>query len=89
MKTLLSISVNLIILALLISTPVAAKDVPRITKEELKEILDYPEVIVIDVRYTESWQDSDVKIKGATRGNPDNFSAWYDQFPKDKTLVLY
>jgi len=77
------------VLGLLISWPLAAEDASRITKEELKGILGQPEVVVIDVRYSQNWQDSDLKIKSATRGNPDNFSSWFDQFPKDKTLVLY
>ncbi|KPK23765.1 MAG: hypothetical protein AMK69_17505 [Nitrospira bacterium SG8_3] len=59
------------------------------TKEELKGVLEHPDVVVIDVRHTENWQDSEVKIKGATRGNPTDFKTWAAQFPKDKTLVLY
>lgn len=88
-KILFSICLSLIILVMFIFTPVVAKDVPKMTKEELKGILDHPDVVVIDVRHTESWQDSDVKIKGATRGNPKDFRSWAGKFPKDKTLVLY
>ncbi len=79
----------LVVLSLFISWPLAAEEVSRITAEELKGILGHPDVVVIDVRLSQNWQASDVKIKSATRGNPDNFSSWFDQFPKDKTLVLY
>ena len=89
MKTLLSISLSLIVLVVFIFTPVAAENVPKMTKEELEGILDHSDVVVIDVRYTESWQESDVKIKGATRGNPTDFRSWAEQFQKEKTLVLY
>ncbi len=85
----LKMTLSLIVLGLLISWPLGAQDVSRITKEELKGILSHPDVVVIDVRYSQNWQDSDLKIKSATRGNPDNFSSWFDQFPKDKTLILY
>ena len=85
----LKMTLSLIVLGLLISWPLGAQDVSRMTKEELKGILGHPDVVVIDVRYSQNWQDSDLKIKSAIRGNPDNFSSWFDQFPKDKTLVLY
>ena len=41
-------------------TACASDDPPKMTKEELIRILDHPDVIVIDVRHTESWQDSDL-----------------------------
>ncbi len=85
----LKMTLSLIVLGLLISWPLGAQDVPRITAEELKGILGNPDVVVLDVRYSQNWQDSDLKIKNAIRGNPDNFSSWFDQFPKEKTLVLY
>jgi hypothetical protein len=85
----LTLSLVLILLGLFLFRPVAAEDVPRITKEELKGLLGHPDVVVIDVRHSQNWQDSDLKIKSATRGNPDQFSSWFDQFPKDKTLILY
>jgi len=85
----LKMTLSLIVLGLLISWPLGAQDVSRMTKEELKGILGHPDVVVIDVRYSQNWQDSDLKIKSAIRGNPDNFSSWFDQFPKEKTLVLY
>ncbi len=87
--TLRYVSLSLILLGLFLFRSVAAEDVPRITTEELKGTLGHPDVVVIDVRYSQNWQDSDLKIKSATRGNPDNFSSWFDQFPKDKTLILY
>ncbi len=85
----LNVSLSFVLVSLFLSWPLGAQDVPRITKEELKGILGQPEVVVIDVRLSQNWQDSDLKIKSAIRGNPDNFSSWFDQFPKEKTLVLY
>ena len=87
--TWLIVSLILVVLGVFVCTSVAAEDAPKITKEELKRILGHPDVIVIDVRTTESWQDSDYMIKGSVRGNPENFDSWADEYPKEKTLVLY
>ncbi len=64
-------------------------DVPRKTKEELKAMMDNPDVVIIDVRYGEDWTGSDTKIKGAVRENPIDVKSWADKYGKDKTLVLY
>lgn len=56
---------------------------------QLFAILDEPDVIVLDVRTGRDWQTAEFKIKGARRFAPEAFSQWADQFPRDKTLVLY
>ena len=87
--TSLIVSLNLLVIGVFLLSSVAAEDAPYMTKEELKAILGNPDVVVIDVRHTESWQDSDFMIKGAVRGNPEHFGSWADEYPKEKTLVLY
>ena len=67
----------------------AAKDVPRITKEELKAQLDSSDVMILDVRIGKDWKSSEFKIKGASRANPKEFDKWTATYPKDKTLILY
>ncbi len=67
----------------------AAEAVPRIGKEKLKEMLGNPDVIILDVRNSETWQKSEFKIKGAIRKMPEFFGSWADEFPSDKVLVLY
>jgi predicted sulfurtransferase len=67
----------------------AAKDVPRMTKEELKAQIDDPNVVIIDVRIGADWKASDVKIKGAIRLKSQNVSEWAPKFDKNKTIVLY
>jgi hypothetical protein len=64
-------------------------EAPRMTKEELMAILGNPDLIIIDVRYGKDWTESDVKIKGAVRGDPEAFDSWAKKYPKDKTLVFY
>jgi rhodanese-related sulfurtransferase len=64
-------------------------DAPRMTKEELKAMLDNSDLVVIDVRTQSDWADSDLKIKGAVREDPETFDSWANKYPKDKTLVFY
>ena len=68
---------------------VQAQDVPRITKEELKKKLCSKNLMLIDVRVTQGWEQSNQKIKCATRMDPDNVSAWASTLPKDKEIVFY
>jgi hypothetical protein len=66
-----------------------AKDVPMMTKEELKAQLDNPDIMILDVREGRDWKSSEFKIKGASRANPNDFDTWAMTYPKDKTLILY
>lgn len=68
---------------------VLAQEAPRITKEELREMLGNPDVIIIDVRLGRDWENSELRIKGALREDPGNVNSWISKYPKEKTLVLY
>jgi predicted sulfurtransferase len=67
----------------------AAQSAPRISKEQLLDMLENPDVVVIDVRTTGNWQESDLKIKGAKREVPKKIDSWAGEYAKDKLLVLY
>ncbi len=71
------------------STVAPFGSIPRITTEELKAMLGKPEVLIVDVRVDKDWNDSDLKIKGAVRENPQAIESWASKYPKDKTLVFY
>jgi len=77
----------------ILSWMAVAEDVPtevlRMTKEEVKEMLDNSTVIIIDVRTDKAWEMSELKIKRAVREDPRNVNSWMDKYPKDKTLVFY
>ncbi len=66
-----------------------AAKISMISINQLKLILDNPQVVVIDVRTIAAWRKSPVKIKGAVRGAPKQFESWSKDFPRDKALVLY
>ena len=60
-----------------------------ISKEELKDRLDDPNLIILDVRRPQDWKKSGIKIKGAVQENPHKFERWYSRYPKTKTIILY
>ena len=77
------------VFAVLLSLTVNASELSIISTNQLKLILDKPEIAVIDVRESKDWQSSGVKIKGAIRGSPKNFESWAHDFSNDKILILY
>jgi hypothetical protein len=62
-------------------------DVPRMTKEELKTLLDSPEVVILDVRL--GGANAPERITGSVFEDAENVSDWAPRYPKDKTIVLY
>lgn len=68
---------------------VGAAEAPRMSAEQLKSMIDDPNVIVIDVRQDSDLAESNAKIKGAVRENPAQPTAWMNKYPKEKTLVFY
>ena len=87
---------NLILLiilpAVVLMAPFATvfgKDVPLLTKEELKPIMSDANVVIMDVRSGRDWSSSEFKIQGAIRVDKQKFSEFAESYPKDKKLVLY
>ena len=66
-----------------------ADDVPRITTEQLKDILGSPDLVLLDVRDENDWGKSDRKIVGAVRADPDDVSYWAGDYTKDQKITLY
>jgi hypothetical protein len=67
----------------------AGADVPLINKDELKTMLDDPNVIVLDVRRGKDWTSSEFKIKGATYHEPGDYESWSRMYSKNQKIVLY
>jgi hypothetical protein len=76
-------------MGLLFMLEAMAQEVPRITKEELKEMLGSPDLVIIDDRTGRDWNASEFKIKGAVREDSAKADEWAGKYPKDKTLVFY
>ena len=67
----------------------AGQEAPRIDKETLRNWLNNPEVLILDVRQPKDWQGSDREIQGAVRQDPHAVTTWAAGLPKDKKIVLY
>ena len=63
--------------------------VPRMSVDELKKQLGYPDVAIIDVRRQKNWWSSTTKILTAAGEDPAKVSQWYTTYPRDKILVFY
>jgi hypothetical protein len=67
----------------------AAKEIPRVSIDELKGMLDAKDYVLVDVRAGKDWSSSELKIKGAVREDPKEFDSWAAKYPKDKKIILY
>jgi len=80
----------LIALAAYSAMPTTVEQVPRLTKEAVKEMLGKPDVVMVDVRYIRQYEQSDKKLPGAVFVQPENFDEFVKNYPqKDKTYILY
>ena len=77
------------IAALLSFDAAFAKDIPRMSKEELKGMLGNSDLHILDVRLGKDWTSSEFKIKGAIRVNARKIDTWSMNYEKDQTIVLY
>lgn len=88
-KYIYSVFMVLLFINSLLVFAVASADAPRMSKEELKSRLDDKDIIVIDVRTGYDWENSDSKIRGAVREDPQDIASWAKKYTKAKTIVLY
>src|SRR4030042_5675872 len=91
MKKKLLAVLMLIFLAIGFPVPSAfSADVPMMTKDELKTMLDNPNLVIFDVRLGSDYFSSDLKIKGAVRPDMGNhLSITLFTYPKGKNFVVY
>lgn len=78
-----------IVFLCVVSPALGADDVPRMDKDELKALLDNPDVVIIDARTPSDWNKSENKIKGAHRLDQSNTESVETMYPKEKTIVVY
>jgi hypothetical protein len=64
-------------------------EIPRITKEQLKEMLGKPDLLIIDCRPQEQWKYSDQAIPGAIYEDPLAVESWASKYDENKKIVIY
>jgi hypothetical protein len=69
--------------------PSSVEQVPRLTKEQVRDMLGKPDVVIVDIRFIKQYEQSDRKLPGAVFVQPENFDEFVKNQPKDKTYVLY
>ncbi len=72
-----------------VNASASSEEIPKMSKEEARPLLERSEITVIDVRQPHHLEASDSKIPGAIREDPQKISSWADKYPKDKALLLY
>jgi rhodanese-related sulfurtransferase len=85
----MTVLISALVLFCAASPALGIKDVPRMSKEGLKTLLDNSDVIILDARTPNDWEQSGIKIKGAHRVDPSSVESWEPTYPKDKTIVVY
>jgi rhodanese-related sulfurtransferase len=78
-----------LISAALFSPYSAFAAVVRITAEDLNKKLCSPNLLLLDLRNSDLWEKSKIKMKCSRRVDPDDVSSWIDTLPRDKEIVLY
>jgi predicted sulfurtransferase len=80
---------TLIVFNALLTAAAASADAPRMSKEELRSRLGDKDIVIIDVRIGRDWANSDFKIRGAVREDPQAVASWAGKYAKKKPIVLY
>jgi rhodanese-related sulfurtransferase len=88
-KTLMFLSAFVMAILITTSHEISATEIPRITKEEARELMDNPDVVFLDVRSGSDWRASDIKINGAVHEDSTNLKDWISNYDMKKTYILY
>lgn len=70
------------------SSAVAA-DVARMSSAELRDRLEEPGLVILDVRRQGDYEREEIKIANAVRVDPGNVKGWVDNYSKEQSIVLY
>jgi len=72
-----------------VSTADDPTDIPRISVHQVKQRLGDSQIVIIDVRKARNWWRSSSKIPTSIREDPNTANQWFNNYPKDKTLIFY
>jgi rhodanese-related sulfurtransferase len=87
-KKLLTVLMLIFLTIGLSATSAFSADVPMMTKDELKAILENPDLVIFDVRLGSDYFGSDIKIKGAERPEYGTKKIVPPEY-SGKTIVIY
>jgi hypothetical protein len=61
----------------------------RLSPERAREMIEQDEATALDVVDTHSYEDTEVKIEGAMRIDPEHVPDEYDRVPQDRSVLTY
>ena len=73
-----------LVIILLASTSGFCQEVTKLSKDEVKEMLGNPGVVIVDLRHS-----GDLKVQGAVREDPGKVASWIGRYDLEKALVFY
>jgi hypothetical protein len=62
---------------------------PKVTKEQIKDLVGKPDFYLLDVRPNEQWRATEVKLPGAVHEDPEDVEGWAEKYPKSARIVTY
>lgn len=65
------------------------KGVPRLSADQVKQLLGRPDTVIVDVRKPRDWWRTSKKILSAVHENPYQVDQWAAKYAQDQTLVFY
>jgi len=65
------------------------KSVPRLSADQVNQLLGKPDTVIIDVRKPRNWWRSSKKISTAVREDPSTVDRWARKYAKAQTLIFY
>ena len=65
------------------------KGAPRISAEQVRQLLDKPDTVIIDVRKPRNWWRSSKKILTAVREDPSTVDQWASKYTQNQSLIFY
>ena len=66
----------------------AFPDIPRISAKELQSMLGRKDLILLDVRPLQQWENSQEKIPGANHEDHTTVDSWAQKYSKNDTIVV-
>ena len=64
-------------------------EIAKISVHRLRDLLDRPDTVVLDVRTYRNWWRSSKKIPTAVRVDPTRVDQWRGKYGRDHTLIFY
>jgi hypothetical protein len=96
MKSLLTIVLFAALLTITsLPSPLSAEEdqrisgAPKVTKEQIKELIGKPDFFLLDVRPSEQWRATQVKLPGAVHEDPEDVKDWAAKYEKSAKIVTY